>query len=68
MMWSRGSLMACIHSTMCELHAASLLSLSSDKDGGNILTAAARSGNAMLINWIMDVCQIEPVVNKVSLM
>ena len=38
-----------------------------DKDGGNILTAAARSGNAMLINWIMDVCQIEPVVNIVSL-
>jgi ankyrin repeat protein len=34
------------------------------EDGRNILTAAARSGNAMLINWIMDVCQIEPVVNK----
>ena len=46
----------------------SLFLLPSDKDGENILTAAARSGNAMLINWIMDVCQIEPVVNKVSLM
>jgi serine/threonine protein kinase len=34
------------------------------EDGRNILTAAARSGNAMLINWIMDVCQIEPVVTK----
>ena len=36
------------------------------KDGGNLLFAAARSGNASLFLWLLDECKLQPVTDKVG--